>query len=431
MPLDQYRMEWMGMRLLYSLFLAIVMVALAFNKASAQGYAISQIPSMGSNSTSIAVNNLGTVIGNYSDTSGISRGFIYSNGNMQDVGSLGGATTNLYSLNDAGQVAGFSQATDQSYHPIIYANGVIHDLGLIATGYGSALINSAGQVATYMNVSNNGFDPQIYLFSSNTITSLNGSFQAPMNIAAMAWNNNGQILVSGNSVDGALSGNWIFKNGVVTSIPKLCGTNCSAQAMSMNSSGDVVGYSSTVGGYMHAFLYSDGMLKDLLPQLRNSSATSINDQGQVIGNYNSVDGSKQHGFTYQNDQFLDLGTLGGSNSTVSSLNSSGQIVGTSQVWDSVFNTNGENHAFLYQNGKMFDLNSLVNPQSPLGLYVTLTSAQTITDSGYILAQGVDMRDFSDNYYLLAPPPVPIPATVWLLLSSVGGLGMFARKRKQA
>ncbi len=30
----------------------------------------------------------------------------------------------------------------------------------------------------------------------------------------------------------------------------------------------------------------------------------------------------------------------------------------------------------------------------------------------------------------APPPVtPIPATVWLLLSSIGGLGVFARKRK--
>ena len=32
--------------------------------------------------------------------------------------------------------------------------------------------------------------------------------------------------------------------------------------------------------------------------------------------------------------------------------------------------------------------------------------------------------------LEAPPPVtPIPATVWLLLSSIGGLGVFARKRK--
>lgn len=32
--------------------------------------------------------------------------------------------------------------------------------------------------------------------------------------------------------------------------------------------------------------------------------------------------------------------------------------------------------------------------------------------------------------LEAPPPVtPIPATVWLLISSVGGLGVFARKRK--
>lgn len=47
---------------------------------------------------------------------------------------------------------------------------------------------------------------------------------------------------------------------------------------------------------------------------------------------------------------------------------------------------------------------------------------------------------SDYYYralavrtgqtLEAPPPVtPIPATVWLLLSSIGGLGVFARKRK--
>ena len=41
--------------------------------------------------------------------------------------------------------------------------------------------------------------------------------------------------------------------------------------------------------------------------------------------------------------------------------------------------------------------------------------------------------FGANLAFAPPPPpvTPIPATVWLLISSIGGLGMFARKRKQA
>jgi len=49
--------------------------------------------------------------------------------------------------------------------------------------------------------------------------------------------------------------------------------------------------------------------------------------------------------------------------------------------------------------------------------------------------GIDYFYLNDTAMVIragdvAPPVTPIPATAWLLISSIGGLGLFARKRKQ-
>ena len=77
----------------------------------------------------------------------------------------------------------------------------------------------------------------------------------------------------------------------------------------------------------------------------------------------------------------DLGTLGGSNSYGSAINTSGQIVG---YYDTA--TAGIRHAFLYDGVHgMRDLNSLIEPFSS----TALTYAAGINDNGQIVANNAN------------------------------------------
>jgi len=81
----------------------------------------------------------------------------------------------------------------------------------------------------------------------------------------------------------------------------------------------------------------------------NSYAQGINNQGQVVGYWETVDGA--HAFLYQSGIATDLGSLGAENNYALSINNVGQIVGFSK-------TSSGTTAFLYQNGGMTNLNGL-------------------------------------------------------------------------
>ena len=93
----------------------------------------------------------------------------------------------------------------------------------------------------------------------------------------------------------------------------------------------------------------------------------------------------------------DLGILAGdTDSSASSINDKGQIVGTST--DSV----DHGRAFLYQNGQIYDLNTLLDPTSPLAGSIKLTEAVSINAKGWIAANGTDTRDNFTHAFLLIP-----------------------------
>jgi probable HAF family extracellular repeat protein len=73
-----------------------------------------------------------------------------------------------------------------------------------------------------------------------------------------------------------------------------------------------------------------------------SSASAVNGSGQVVG-YSSTAGGAFHAFSWtQKGGMVDLGTLGGTFSTASAVNGSGQVVGDSSTAGGAF------HAVLWQ-----------------------------------------------------------------------------------
>jgi len=102
-----------------------------------------------------ALNGLGQVVGWSYPASGFSRPFLWQNGQMTDLGTLGGdnfGTAN--DLNEASQVVGYaSTPAFHSFHSFLWQNGQMTDLGTLGGNLSSAVaINNKGWIVGYSTV---------------------------------------------------------------------------------------------------------------------------------------------------------------------------------------------------------------------------------------------------------------------------------------
>jgi probable HAF family extracellular repeat protein len=164
------------------------------------------------------------------------------------------------------------------------------------------------------------------------------------------------------------------------------------------------------------WIYSGGQFT-ILP-FAQSAPTAINASGQVVGN--EFDNSGSHAFLYSIGHIAQLGTLGGASSGATSLNDQGQVVG----WANVACAPGTpsyaqtSRAFLYENGQMYDLNNLLSKGTPpldLGL------ALGINNMGQILAAGDSQVYLLTPTDMPAPPPIPEASTLAFACIAIAAL----------
>jgi probable HAF family extracellular repeat protein len=132
-------------------------------------------------------------------SSGYDRAFLYSNGTMAGLGSLGGPYSWAEAINASGQVAGIAEVSSSDEHAFLYSNGTMTDLGTLAgsTSYAWG-INAGAQVVGMSS-------GHAFLYSNGKMTDLNALVN-PISgwtlECANAINDSGQIIGYGLNAQG-------------------------------------------------------------------------------------------------------------------------------------------------------------------------------------------------------------------------------------
>lgn len=143
---------------------------------------------------------------------------------------------------------------------------------------------------------------------------------------------------------------FLFSGGVLVDLGALDGRPSTATAL--NDAGQVTGAVRNSDGMQHAFLYSNGVMTDLgvLPGGTWSVGYAINSAGEVAGMGDNAFGATA--FKYSNGVMTDLGTFGGGYATPFAINDAGQVAGYSYA------PGGTIRAFLHSDGVMTDIGTL-------------------------------------------------------------------------
>jgi probable HAF family extracellular repeat protein len=314
---------------------------------------------------------------------------------VTDMGILPGfGSSTATSINDRGQVVGYSSGADQSARAMMWSNGQLRDLGTVGGNRSIATsINNNGVVVGYASVSPldpNDITPIIY--QNGTMQPILANDGGRLFGSASDINDRGDIVGSArNELTSDIA--FVRRNGQITSLGTLNNGGYSgwSSATSINRHGTIVGSAQYFGQSQLGVVWQNGVITSTnIPR----SPASVNDNGIVAGHdVEPFFGAWSVPYTTDiaTGSHTNIPTLGGSRGYATSINNSNVVVGQSTLAD-----NTTMNAFIFKNGTTTNLNSLVSSNTGY----TITHATAINNRGQIV--GSATRNGESRAVLLTP-----------------------------
>jgi len=176
--------------------------------------------------------------------------FLWQDGTMTDLGTLGGHSSSAMGINSQGQVVGFAATADDVLHAVLWDYGTTTDLG---EGRACA-INSASQIVgesegrAVVWDHGNKIDIGLSGYGTGSINPLCGLFLHGPTINAA-----GDVALNYCTHDDVCAA-YLWDRGTLTTLGDLGGDE--ATVFGMNARGWIVGQSATASGELHAVLWT-------------------------------------------------------------------------------------------------------------------------------------------------------------------------------
>ena len=222
------------------------------------------------------------------------RSFLWQHGKLRDIGTLGGPDALSVTMNASGEITGQSYANATAnavtkvptQDPFLWRNGHMTDLGTLGGTFGLASwLNDAGEVAGQSNLAGDQITHP-FLWRNGTMTDL-GTLGGDIGFANWVSDRGSNVAGAAQTSGGAFHAFW-WHHGTMTDLPPTGGAPW-AFADAVNDSGMVVGHDSdTKGQELAAVAWAGGRSYDLnkliVPsRLHLVTAKYVDNRGDIVG----------------------------------------------------------------------------------------------------------------------------------------------------